>query len=1352
MREQRKTGAFRIRRLVTSAGTIPERGHFQFMDPLEPRVMLAADPIAPQDNPLWLAPKSREITIDGVLNEPGWDSAHTVVQTQAFRADGRVTTKFLWTDDALFVAFDVRDAQLWADGNGAGAGDSYELEGDDSVTVYLDLDDSRDEFFQAGDRAFGANLGNPTDPLNGTGIVRRAKWDKGNGAGGTAGVIPGNTIDPGIAYSTRVNGTVNNNADTDVGWVTEICFTWAALGITRPVHGQTIGVNYDVIFDNEGGRRDFTDYRSSSQRFTKPAFIDDHVEGVFSSYTASQAGLRGPVNYAELMFLDGAAGEKPARISSLDVNQIAAYGARVDFLAPAGTTTGKGHVSAYEIRYATTAITNDTQWLKAAVFENAYVPRLQGAKESLRVTGLAPQTTYFVAVRAVDGNGNLSDITSTTAFTTGVPKSATDKGKIVVSPMGGTLIYENGTAFVPVGDHLGLSFAYTRNLYPGTVWDNTSKRLLNFNTEPSFEGTAGAYFDLLKARGVNTMRIFLELPNLPQVGNTALPDGLYWTEYNRGQFNDNMRQFITNLLIQAASHDMYLIFSPFDTFAYSDPLAFVRTPFASARGGAINNINDFFQNAQTLDIAKARFNQLAAWVKASPNADHLLGWEPLNEWDSYGWTLNAEGNAEPGRETELRRRSIWVNDLATYVRTLDPERLLFNSTIVQDPRGPVGRAMFLSRTHDVLAPHLYTNPSEEPINNPAADRKILAAIETANLTAYNLTRRNDPKPVLNGEWGMTRSDWPGGVPAYSAAFTQNEDEAIFRTVLWSGFASGLVGTGLRIPADELTPNAFLLTDVSLPITTPSSIFNLPGQMRPLQQTFSRFVNSTSLAVSFGSFQSFPLTGLISAAATGRTLLAWGVSDGRQGVAYILQDGNKSNGTVTGATVTIGGLSADVTVDVEIWSTLQGVTGPIATLANLFVSSGTLSFVLPDFTQDVAVKFKARAAAGQVQVVRGGKAKTTAGSQLVTFSLGIDRQPIATILNNATGQTTVVDVAGLANFRGSVLDMTAYTTKDGLIKLALTDERHHLWVLDGNLETNTWTATDQTAASGQPGLTGDLSSFLPSWGAQHISGLDARGHTVFYWIPSPAQRVYNFSDLTQLFGGPLMQRGLTGYIAPGDGLSLAGLNADGEVILYYWGPNFKSFFGKDDWQFVNFTKFLQDKYGQSSGNFDADRAFAPKLFGQLDAYVTDYGGLNIAGLDENGNVRTYWYAPDLGFGADWKTANVTAAAGSAGVAFAKGVEAVVGDDQSLNLLGTDASGNLHSLRFSPSVPKWVPTNVSTASAANVPVIFALGSAATGNRIVVAAPRSTGDQNLIVFSFFISSLTWQSQVTTQVALGQ
>ncbi len=77
-------------------------------------------------------------------------------------------------------------------------------------------------------------------------------------------------------------------------------------------------MNFDVIFDNDGGGRDnFTYNRNGPNRFTEAAIVDDQIQGAQSSYHDTLAGLHGPVSYAEVMFVDPDAAASPAAISDL---------------------------------------------------------------------------------------------------------------------------------------------------------------------------------------------------------------------------------------------------------------------------------------------------------------------------------------------------------------------------------------------------------------------------------------------------------------------------------------------------------------------------------------------------------------------------------------------------------------------------------------------------------------------------------------------------------------------------------------------------------------------------------------------------------------------------------------------------------------------------------------------------------------------------------------------------------------------------------------------------------------------------------------------------------------------------
>lgn len=1355
-----RNGPFRggPRRGGRSIKSTPSSLLSRMIDQLEPRLMMATDPVT-ADNPLWTAIKTNQaITLDGVLDEAVWASAPEVRRSEAFRYDSSAVMKLLYSSTGLYIAMDVTDTTLWNDGKGSdgGVAQRYDIEMDDSMTFYFDPNNSRDEYFQSTDRAFGVNLANPTDTYTVVKIpgqmLKLVKYIKGQSEGVAVDVNPGGSIPTDLLWFSKFTGTLNVNTDTDTGWVSEFFFPWTSMNMTAPANGQTMGMNFDVIFDNDGGARNLTDNRDTD-KWNSPVFVDDHLVGVHSSYAATLGGLRGPVNYAELMFVDPSAASVPVAIANLSTPRVTGYSTDLSFTAPKGVdaSTDRGSVVGYQIRYTTGAMAGEADWLGATAFQNAYVPRLAGQTETLRLIGLAPGTTYRVAVRGVDAAGNVGPMSNVVTFTTQTTTEDVSGGlRVVPSPMGHTLVKENTQDFVMVGDHLGLTWKYTRTLYTGDVWNYANSQFVNFSENGvAYEGVADPYFDALQAKGINTMRVYIELLGAYQ--NTSKPpnygfdpDGNLWLEWREtGQqprFNDDMRQFMLNILREADERGMYVIFSTQDTFSADETFLF-EFPWASVKGGPLSDIDNFYQTNGVLQLAEARHDQLITWLESAafaPYAHRMIGWEPMSEWDSFEWTLNAEGDPDPGnpnptaqnwgRETEYRRRSAWMQQLGAYIKQQDPNRLVLMSTITMDPRGPEARLLFNDRTYDLYTPHFYTNANDEPINNPDDDRSIRPAVEQGNLTAYWITADNAKRPLINGEWGMTRVDWINagwGLPSYRAQFTQAEDEALFRTMIWSGLATGQVGTALRIATEELNfslggdaTQGYLLTDA----------------MRDSQKTFSNFVNGTSLDLDFANFDFRLLNGDMSVAfATGKTVKSlkhWGVSDGKQGIVYVLQDANVTTGTVSGATISIAGLRPDQVVDVEIWSTAAGAAAPLAVRSGVFVGSGTLAIELPDFGQDVAIKFKGRAGIGQNQRV----ASVDSGGKLVTFYLDAGMQPMARIFNPSNNTTTTQDISAIALFTGRVNDMVAFTYTDPTLNteftdLAVTDDQGHLWLFVGVLSNGTWAVRDLTADLAVPGITGDLTYYTPSWGTLHISGIDARGHSVNYYYQPGASSTWAFADLTDAISGQPFTRGLAGFVTPwtaisdgafDDALNIAGLNDQGHIIVYYWAPGYQ-------WN-----------------SFDMTTTFSGSvLTGQLGAFVTSWGAMNIVGQTAGGAIYAYWWAPALGAG-NWQTVDLSATAGQGPVASA--VETTFSDDGGLNMFGVEADGDLIIIRWTPTNQVWTATNI-TAASVGPGVRFPVAGSATGNTLQVAGREtSTDGSTLVLFRLNIAANTWSPETTT------
>lgn len=1318
---------------------------------LEPRVLLAVDPVT-TDHPVWFA-RPGEAVVDGNLNDQAWASAYTVRRSAAFKDNQYADVKFLFGQNGLYVGWDIRDEFIFADGIGnAGVTFAWMVEEDDSMTVYFDPDNSRDELFADADRALAINLGSQADYLAQSGGTVRiapsnrplptAKWVKGNAANPASPVFAeSNGLFPtGLTYATVINGTINsgsvrdaNPANRDVGWTTEMFFPWAAIGLpARPANGAVIGMNFDIIFDDDGGTRSAVNNGASKDRFVLPGIVDDNILGAHSSYHATLAGLRGPVNYAELVFVDPAVGTVPPAIAAVTSANTTGYGTQLRFLAPGSNGTA-GHVAGYEIRYSNTPINSEAAWLAATKFENSYTPRLRGQQENLRIVGLSPSTTYHFAVRSIDGAGNLGALGSatTTVTTQSTTQDVSGGRRVFPSPMGRTYVTENGQPFVPVGDHLGLPWNFTRSLYPGDVWDPINNQYVNFSTTTPYEGPADPYFDTLRDRGINLMRVYLELQNYNyEQGQMDISRGTYWLEYPRGVFNNNMRGFMLNVLREATERNMYILFSPFDTFSFDDSFN-TEFPWSLTNGGSLRNINEFFQRdanndgeSDTLAYSKARMTQLVNWINQpefAPYRHSIFGWEPMSEWES-NWTQNAEGDFKPsqnllyqdaGRETEYRRRTIWMDDLGEHIKSLAPNTMLLNSTISRDPRGPINRQVHLSRVYDSLTPHLYTVSNLEPVNSPDTDLTVRPAVENAQLTAFWVNYTHDRRPIINGEWGNSRADWLAsllpdgtvvskGLPSYNVdtRYTMRTDEAITRTMMWSGLASGQAGMGLRIANTELNIDLGGNQNQGLILT---------DTMRRLQRTFADFVRGTSLSIDFGRFNADPLAGRLTAAsAAGKRLLAWGTADDTQGVAYVLHDTRRTTGSVTDGTVTITGLRPDSVFDVEFWSTAVGTTTPIRSVS-AFSPRGSIELTLPTFTEDVAIKFKARPGTGTTQQIVSVNFNTL----LVTFALDLGGQPIASIVNTATGGApTTNDVAGVSGFTGRVVDMTPFVW-NGQVHLAATDTNHQLWLFSGNPTTGVWTTQNLTARIGAPGITNDLTHYLPSWQAIHITGLDARGHAVAYWI-APSQAEWNFVDLTETFNGQTMAGGLSGFVTGWDALNVAGLNANGEVIVYWWAP------GLTAWQTLNMTT---DFSGQ-------------RLTGQLDAFVTPWGALNIAGLTAQGDVYTYWWAPGL---SAWQLANLTQI--TATPPMAAGIEVAVGTAGDMSIFGLDATNNLRMVRWTPTGDQtWRGSDVRARS--NGPIVTTpLGSSSTGNSLLLGARASSAtSRNLFLFTYSISGDTW------------
>lgn len=940
------------------------------LEPLEQRVCLAADPIT-MNNPVWFAAYGTP-RIDGKINPAEWAKATPVVRAQPNRSDSAVTVRMMYNERGLYLSADVRDQYIWGDGNGSGSGNWWEFANDDSLALYFDPTNTRKRFLPTAGRFLGLNVGKLMGPEFGPGVVKRSSYLMGDARGFGTPVMPDARLYPGTKWMTRFTGTPNNNSDIDVGWTTEIFFPWAALNMAgMPVNGASITMNFQVFFDDTGGTRDASVWDQNTTDLAArfgPRTLDDQISGTDSSFTVSNPGWEGPINYAWLTFIDGRNPEAgPAQIASLSVTDVSGYGARLKFKAPRPSATvvqQRGGAARYEIRTSITPIDGEEGWDNATVVQNNFVPKAANRPENLRIGSLTPGTPYYVAIRALDAAGRPGAMT-TAFFTTQTIDVDTSGGdRIITSPGGGSLQTESGTPFIINGSHAVMTNLYVRNLFPGDIL-NAAGNYVNFVTNPGGEGPASGFFQSLASYGVNTLRVPLEWLSMPQSGRAQAPRGTPWLEYPAGNFNPDMRTYLWNMMDEASAVGIKLILHPFSTFNYKS--SFDLTPFAAQNGGPLTTIDNFYQTPQVLAMAINRVQVIMDWINQHDHAETILGIELLNEWDDWTWTHNPSGNGDPSRTFEMRTRSTFMNKLGAAVKAYDPDINILSSSIGIIPRGPTARAMFLSDAFDILAPHYYTASTREPVNSLDADKSIRPVTDWGGIANYWLTSRRDNRPINNGEWGLVKWHWKGGKVYYTGhsagadpakPWTVAMDTDMYRTTTWTSIAAGMAGGGLRLGSTEMRD---LIPDRLNPADHGFLPIPLPESMRRIQTSVNTFFEDTRTQLDWANLDSTTLAGRVRFTNTGgHALISVGSTSGEQGLLYIVHDTNRSSGTVSGAKATIDGLKLGTgNYTFEVWSTGANAN-VIATITGVNLTAGRATFTLPDFARDVMIKFKAAA--------------------------------------------------------------------------------------------------------------------------------------------------------------------------------------------------------------------------------------------------------------------------------------------------------------------------------------------------------------------------------------------------------
>lgn len=151
----------------------------------------------------------------------------------------------------------------------------------------------------------------------------------------------------------------------------------------------------------------------------------------------------------------------------------------------------------------------------------------------------------------------------------------------------------------------------------------------------------------------------------------------------------------------------------------------------------------------------------------------------------------------------------------------------------------------------------------------------------------------------------------------------------------------------------------------------------------------------------------------------------------------------------------------------------------------------------------------------------------------------------------------------------------------------------------------------------PRFTGELISFVTSWNAINIVGLDDNGDIRAVWV-APSLNGWTTSNLSNITGAPALSGGLTAYLTSWNGINIGGIDDSGDLVVTWWVPSFGG-----HWRQSNLTNL-----------FDGPSLSATSV----SSYVTPWGGLNVAGMSADGSgLEVYWWAPGLD---NWRTTRLS----------------------------------------------------------------------------------------------------------------
>lgn len=280
----------------------------------------------------------------------------------------------------------------------------------------------------------------------------------------------------------------------------------------------------------------------------------------------------------------------------------------------------------------------------------------------------------------------------------------------------------------------------------------------------------------------------------------------------------------------------------------------------------------------------------------------------------------------------------------------------------------------------------------------------------------------------------------------------------------------------------------------------------------------------------------------------------------------------------------------------------------------------------------------------------------------------------------------------------------------------------------------------TEIAGAVGIASELEVMLDPQGLAHVTGLSSTGEVLYYsqsaTNDSSGRAIWTFKNISAQDLAPAglttpAFTGLVSYATSWGGLNIAGLDSEGSIWSVWTAPafngtwtasNLTTAYGADplvggltvyltSWQGINIAGIDADGElkvtwwvpafgGTWAQNSLTELTGGPALVpATVTSYVSSWDGLNVAGIDQaTGKLMVYWWSParqDLG----WAIASLSDALPAGSIQISQGpLDGIAARDSSLNVFGRSEDGSFLRVFWTPTTGLWTSLNLSTAAVA------------------------------------------------------